>query len=99
MLISPWVDSGNHLANLVLQFALLNLRSTVGAVFQEPDGPFNTSQFELTSVASTVKTLFNLSSFLTKRDEWAGEFYSLLRDEPRDEADMPKHLPEGINFG
>ena len=44
-------------------------------VIQEPkNGPFDTSQFELTSVASTVKNLFNLSSFLTKRDEWAGSF-------------------------
>ena len=44
-----------------------------GAVFQEPArGPSNTSQFELTSVAATVKNLFNLSSFLTKRDAWAG---------------------------
>ena len=43
-----------------------------GAVFQEPKrGPANSSQFELTSVPATVKNLFNLSSFLTKRDAWA----------------------------
>ena len=42
-----------------------------GAVFQEPKrGPANSSQFELTSVPATVKNLFNLSSFLTKRDAW-----------------------------
>ena len=34
-----------------------------GAVFQEPQrGPSNTSQFELTSVASTVKNLFKCHS-------------------------------------
>jgi hypothetical protein len=56
MLLSPWVKKG--------------------AIFQEPQAPFgsegrsptNTSQFELTSVAASVKHLFNLSMFLTKRD-------------------------------
>jgi len=61
-------------------------------VIQEPKGPMNTSQFELTSVAATVKNLFNLSSFLTKRDEWAGSFDELMLESPRD--DCPMHLPE-----
>eukprot|EP01052_Picozoa_sp_SAG31_P023217 SAG31_NODE_1899_length_6960_cov_18.360880_5_plen_162_part_00 len=58
MMLSPWVKKG--------------------AIFQEPKAPFgqpgrspyNTSQFELTSVAATVKHMFNLSMFLTKRDAW-----------------------------
>ena len=29
-----------------------------GSVFQEPKGPYNTSQFELSSICSTAKTLF-----------------------------------------
>jgi phospholipase C len=41
-----------------------------GVVFQEPRGPTPTSQFELTSVPATIKNLFNLTSFLTKRDSW-----------------------------
>ena len=28
-----------------------------GSVFQEPKGPYNSSQFELTSICSTAKTL------------------------------------------
>lgn len=64
-----------------------------GTVFQKPKGPTPTSQFELTSVASTVKNLFNLSSFLTKRDAWAGSFDELLLDTPREESDMPMQLP------
>lgn len=36
-----------------------------GTVIQEPKGPYNTSQFELTSVSATVKTLFNLSGAVT----------------------------------
>ena len=33
------------------------------SVFQEPKGPTNSSQFELTSVPATVKNLFNLSHY------------------------------------
>ena len=82
MMLSPWVKKGD--------------------IFQEPKAPFgipgrspyNTSQFELTSVAATVKHLFNLSMFLTKRDAWAGNFEELLLDEPRQESDMPMHFPD-----
>lgn len=64
-----------------------------GVVFQEPrHGPFNTSQFELTSVPATVKNLFNLSFFLTNRDAWAGNFEELLLETPR--TDAPLHLPD-----
>lgn len=64
-----------------------------GAVFQEPQhGPFNTSQFELTSLPATVKNLFNLSFFLTNRDAWAGNFEELLLEMPR--TDAPLHLPD-----
>ena len=65
------------------------------SVIQEPRaGPHSTSQFELTSIASTVKTLFNLTSFLTARDAWSGTFEELLLDEPRADATMPRHLPD-----
>jgi len=64
-----------------------------GVVFQEPKGPTNTSQFDLTSVPATVKNLFNLTTFLTKRDAWAGSFDELLLDAPRTDS-MPLHLPE-----
>jgi phospholipase C len=53
--ISPWVPQG--------------------AVFQEPRGKAarfgNSSQFELSSIPATAKSLFNLTNWLTKRDEWA----------------------------
>ena len=83
-------------------FRRLGLRTTAllispwvrkGEVFQEPkEGPTNTSQFELSSIPATVKNLFNLSGFLTKRDKWAGSFHELLADAPRDDA--PMHLPQ-----
>ena len=63
-----------------------------GVVFQEPKGPTNTSQFELSSVPATVRNLFNLSGFLTKRDAWAGSFDELLLDSPR--MDAPMHFPD-----
>jgi hypothetical protein len=83
-------------------FRRLGLRTTAmlispwvakGAVFQEPKaGPTPTSQFELSSIPATIKNLFNLSTFLTKRDAWAGNFMELLLDTPR--TDAPMHLPD-----
>mmetsp|Transcript_51952 Transcript_51952/g.143913 ORF Transcript_51952/g.143913 Transcript_51952/m.143913 type:complete len:512 (-) Transcript_51952:14-1549(-) len=82
-------------------FRRLGLRTTAmllspwvpkGAVFQEPKGPTPTSQFDETSLLATLKNLFNLSSFLTKRDAWAGSFDELLLDAPR--TDCPMHFPE-----
>ena len=74
-----------------------------GAVFQEPLGPTNTSQWEHSSFSATITNLFNLSrdkdwalgprpGFLTQRDAWAGSFHELLTlDTPR--TDCPMHLP------
>jgi len=63
-----------------------------GAVFQKPTGPFSSSEFEETSVPATLKNLFNLTGFLTKRDEWAGSFHELLLNTPR--VDTPLHFPD-----
>ena len=64
------------------------------AVFQEPkEGPHNTSQFDLASVAATVHKLFNLSTALTMRTMWSGTFDELLLDTPRSAGEMPMHLP------
>ena len=64
-----------------------------GSVIQEPQqGPSNTSQWEHSSISATLTGLFNLSTFLTKRDEWAGSFEELLREAPR--TDAPMHFPE-----
>lgn len=47
-------------------------------VLHEPSGPFPTSQYEHSSIPATVKKMFNLPQFLTKRDAWAGTFENLL---------------------
>ncbi|KAJ0444028.1 putative phosphoesterase, alkaline-phosphatase-like, core domain superfamily [Helianthus annuus] len=64
-----------------------------GTVLHEPSGPFPTSQYEHSSIPATVKKIFNLKEFLTKRDEWAGTFEGVLtRTTPR--TDCPVALPE-----
>ncbi|KAJ0015025.1 hypothetical protein Pint_20845 [Pistacia integerrima] len=64
-----------------------------GTVLHRPSGPYPTSEFEHSSIAATVKKIFNLKEFLTKRDEWAGTFESVLsRKSPR--TDCPVALPE-----
>ncbi|KAI3796642.1 hypothetical protein L1987_39320 [Smallanthus sonchifolius] len=64
-----------------------------GTVLHGPTGPFPTSQYEHSSIPATVKKIFNLKEFLTKRDEWAGTFEGVLtRTTPR--KDCPVMLPE-----
>ena len=67
-----------------------------GTVVGDPvDGPFPDSKYDSTSLVGTIKELFGLPNFLTKRDEWSGKFTSLLLDEldsPRE--DCPMHLPD-----
>ena len=53
-------------------------------MLHEPSGPQSTSQYEHSSVPATVKKIFNLPEFLTKRDAWAGTFEGLItRTTPR----------------
>eukprot|EP01051_Picozoa_sp_SAG22_P023158 SAG22_NODE_5849_length_944_cov_0.932544_1_plen_157_part_10 len=56
-----------------------------------PGTTWDAGQFEHSSIPATVKTLFNLSGYLTKRDEWAGSFEELLLDTPR--TNTPWHFP------
>ncbi|KAF8032176.1 hypothetical protein BT93_D1186 [Corymbia citriodora subsp. variegata] len=72
-----------------------------GTVLHKPKGPHHTSQYEHSSIAATVKKIFNLQHFLTKRDEWAGTFEVVLnRSSPRTDCpvtlpDAPKLRPDG----
>merc|ERR1712070_629174 len=45
-----------------------------GKVVHRPDGPTPTSEYEHSSLAASLKSIFDLESFLTKRDAWAGDF-------------------------
>jgi len=65
-----------------------------GTVVHSPQiKPYNTSQFELSSIPATVKRMFNLPHFLTKRDEWAAPFDYIL-SEPAPRKDCLKDLPQ-----
>jgi phospholipase C len=64
---------GIRLANLLVSPLLPK-----GSVLHDPAGPpgtptrpANNSVYEMSSIAATIKNLFNLSSFLTRRDAWA----------------------------
>ncbi|XP_051146999.1 non-specific phospholipase C4-like isoform X2 [Andrographis paniculata] len=66
-----------------------------GTVLHGPSGPYPTSEFEHSSIAATVKKIFNLKEFLTKRDAWAGTFDIVLnRTSPRLDCPEPTKLRE-----
>lgn len=68
-----------------------------GTVLHKPKGPHHTSQYEHSSIAATVKKIFNLRHFLTKRDEWAGTFEVVLnRSSPR--TDCPVTLSDAAKL-
>ncbi|KAL8062231.1 hypothetical protein ABFX02_02G133900 [Erythranthe guttata] len=68
-----------------------------GTVLHGPSGPYPTSEFEHSSIAATVKKIFNLKEFLTKRDAWAGSFETVIsRNSPR--TDCPETLPEPVKM-
>ncbi|XP_057498193.1 LOW QUALITY PROTEIN: non-specific phospholipase C3-like [Actinidia eriantha] len=68
-----------------------------GTVLHRPSGPYPTSEFEHSSIPATVKKIFNLKEFLTKRDAWAGTFDVVLnRSSPR--TDCPVTLPEPVKM-
>jgi len=65
-----------------------------GLVIHKPNGPFNNSEFELTSIPGTLKHIFSLQNFLTKRDEWAGKFDGYLKQRTSPRTDCPMKLPD-----
>ncbi|KAL7238348.1 hypothetical protein ACSBR2_004447 [Camellia fascicularis] len=68
-----------------------------GTVLHGPSGPYPTSEFEHSSIPATVKKIFNLKDFLTKRDSWAGTFEGVVsRSSPR--TDCPVKLPEPVKL-
>lgn len=68
-----------------------------GTVLHGPSGPYPTSEFEHSSIPATVKKIFNLKEFLTKRDAWAGTFEFLIsRKTPR--TDCPETLPVPVRL-
>ena len=68
-----------------------------GTVVSEPKAstkPFSDSQYDGTSIAATVKRLFDLPEFLTRRDAWSASFDHLFDELSTPRTDAPMHLPE-----
>lgn len=66
-----------------------------GTVIHGPSGPYPTSEFEHSSIPATVKKIFNLEEFLTKRDAWAGTFEGVITRKGA-RTDCPVTLPEPV---
>ncbi|KAJ6763400.1 NON-SPECIFIC PHOSPHOLIPASE C4-RELATED [Salix purpurea] len=86
---------------IVLVFEFLHFSYLPGLSLEQcymlPSGPYPTSEFEHSSIAATVKKIFNLKEFLTKRDAWAGTFEGILtRASPR--VDCPVTLVEPVKL-
>ena len=63
-----------------------------GLVVHNGTKPTPTSAFDHTSILATVKKLWGLPNFLTKRDAWASTFENIFTlDAPR--TDCPTELP------
>ncbi|MED6120634.1 Phosphatidylglycerol/phosphatidylinositol transfer protein [Stylosanthes scabra] len=70
-----------------------------GTVVHGPMGsPTPTSEYEHSSIPATVKNLFNLPSFLTKRDEWAGTFEGIVQTRTEPRTDCPEKLPTPVKI-
>jgi hypothetical protein len=78
-----------NLWNIFYTNIIINLGSY--SVVHGPNGsPTATSEYEHSSIPATVKKLFNLpSSFLTRRDEWAGTFEGILQTRTEPRTDCP----------
>ncbi|XP_061355197.1 non-specific phospholipase C2 [Gastrolobium bilobum] len=70
-----------------------------GTVVHGPNGsPTSTSEYEHSSIPATVKKIFNLPSFLTKRDAWAGTFEGILQTRTEPRTDCPEQLPTPVKI-
>ncbi|KAF3452299.1 hypothetical protein FNV43_RR02732 [Rhamnella rubrinervis] len=70
-----------------------------GTVVHGPNGsPSPTSEYEHSSIPATVKKIFNLPSFLTKRDEWAGTFDGIVQTRTEPRTDCPVILPTPVKI-
>ena len=70
-----------------------------GALVHGPTGPKPDSQFDHASVHATLKLMFNLTSFLTERDAWAGTFEAIFSNRTSPRTDTPVTLPDPIPLG
>eukprot|EP00051_Salpingoeca_urceolata_P026845 m.478968 g.478968 ORF g.478968 m.478968 type:complete len:485 (+) comp21288_c0_seq1:150-1604(+) len=67
-----------------------------GTIISNPTAeqkPAPNSEFDLTSIIATIKNMFGLKSFLTKRDAWAATFHNVFEELDAPRSDCPETLP------
>jgi phospholipase C len=64
-----------------------------GTLVHDPTGPTADSKYDHTSTLATIKKLWNMPNFLTKRDAWAGTFEGILQQRTTPRTDCPTKLP------
>ena len=64
-----------------------------GRVIHTPNGPAPDSNYEHSSIPASLKEIFQLPEFLTKRDAWAGSFAGELT-EAAARSDCAMHTPD-----
>lgn len=68
-----------------------------GTVVSRPNGPAASSEYEHSSIPATLKKIFgSKSSFLTKRDAWAGTFDHIFEELGSPRTDCPEILPNPV---
>ncbi|KAF7120402.1 hypothetical protein RHSIM_Rhsim13G0209600 [Rhododendron simsii] len=74
-------------------------KEQLAAVFNGPNGvAMATSEYEHSSIPATVKNIFNLLTFLTNRDAWAGSFDNIVQTRQQPITDCPVQLPTPIRI-
>ena len=68
------------------------------AVLHGASGPYPTSEYEHSSIPATVKKIFNLPQFLTKRDAWAATFEGIIVTRKTPRTDCPGKLYYFLSF-
>ena len=96
--ISSFPDKGFDFTRLGIRVPTLLISPWVpkGTVIKQPlpsEKPQPNSEFDLTSIISTVKNIFGAPNFLTRRDAWAATFDGRL-SEPQPRTDCPLRLPD-----
>eukprot|EP01064_Diplonema_japonicum_P019543 TRINITY_DN2828_c3_g4_i1.p1 TRINITY_DN2828_c3_g4~~TRINITY_DN2828_c3_g4_i1.p1 ORF type:complete len:481 (+),score=158.78 TRINITY_DN2828_c3_g4_i1:39-1481(+) len=70
-----------------------------GTVIHKPDGPQPNSEYELTSLLSTLKNMFELPGpHLSKRSAWAGTYDHFLTELTTPRTDCPAELPPSPKY-
>jgi len=62
-------------------------------VIGKAQGPYSDSQYDSTSIISTMAKIFNMP-YLTNRDAWSGTFEHVFEELDRPRSDCPLHLPD-----